>query len=160
MSMIGNFLGVTENQLQSLLAAPEGIGDFLYNGTEPRRELDVDKAWHVIHFLLCGDVGVGEFPLSFILDGQEIGDIDVGYGPARGFTSAQVHAIDDALRGIDAGALMTRWDSQAMRDEGIYGVDPDRPDEETEYIVGYYEDLRRFIADLASANMALVVYLN
>ena len=47
----------------------------------PTEEIDLDKSWHGIHFLLTGAAWEGERPLNFlILGGEEVGDIDVGHG--------------------------------------------------------------------------------
>ena len=54
-------------------------------------ETDLDKAWHGIHYLLTGTAWAGAEPLNFIVcGGTEVGDIDVGYGPARVFSSNDV----------------------------------------------------------------------
>jgi hypothetical protein len=103
MSMIGNFLGLSDIELQTLRRQPEGMMTFLYGedgeAVHPRR-LSVDKAWHGLHFLLNGDPWSGSPPLDFIVGGEAIGEVDVGYGPARGFSSAQVAAIHEALAPI------------------------------------------------------------
>jgi len=59
---------------------------------------------HGIHFLLTGTAWEGDFPLAFIVrGGREVGD--VGYGPARIFTSDEVQAIANALRPITREVL-------------------------------------------------------
>lgn len=161
MSMIGNFMAVTDLELRRLFVKPERVADFLYDeNADARKEIDVDKAWHAIHFLLTGDAWGGALPLAFIVLGNEIGDVDVGYGPARGFTSAQVKQIDEALRDIDAATLMSRWDARAVRAAEIYGVDPDNVEDETDYVGGYYESLREFVREAAAADCAIIVYVN
>src|SRR5215203_4027303 len=57
----------------------------------PVEEIDLDKSWHGIHYLLTKTAWAGEPPLSFlVLGGAEVGDIDVGYGTARAFRSDEV----------------------------------------------------------------------
>jgi hypothetical protein len=93
MSMIGNLRLVSDEQLNELFADPDQVEDFLYESGEPSpdEEDDVDKAWQGLHFLLTGSAWNGEPPLNFLVSGgREIGDVDVGYGPARGFTSTEV----------------------------------------------------------------------
>ena len=49
-------------------------------------EVDLDKAWHAIHFLLAASAWEGEGLRAFLLvGGKELGDVDVGYGPASFF---------------------------------------------------------------------------
>jgi hypothetical protein len=67
MSMIGNFLAVSAAKVEELMKNPEDIAAFLEEITESvednRDFLDVDKAWHGIHFLLTGSTWEGEAPL-------------------------------------------------------------------------------------------------
>ena len=66
----------------------------------------LDKSWHGIHFLLTGSAEGVRPPVDFILmGGREIGDLDLGYGPARAFTSAETKQI-----AFDARDL-SDWDS-------------------------------------------------
>ena len=59
--------------------------------------ISIEKAWHGLHYLLCGEVEPGSRPLSqAILGGAEVGE-DMGYGPARYFTLTQVAGIADEL---------------------------------------------------------------
>src|SRR5690348_12146296 len=98
MSMIGNFLLVSDDELQRVLAAPASVHDLVDAAYEGRgRDLvDVDKAWHCLHFLLTGTAWGGEPPLNFVaIGGTEIGEEDVGYGPARGFASQELRVIAD-----------------------------------------------------------------
>src|SRR5215831_2317265 len=73
--------------------------------------LSLDKAWHGLHFLLCGQPEPTAGPLgSVILGGTEIGDDDLGYGPARYFEPSEVGEIAAAL-GRDGleGELESRY---------------------------------------------------
>ena len=168
MSMIGNFRRLPELDLARLLADPELIGDYLGDeeppeGFGPFADLDVDKAWHGIHFLLTGTPWAGEAPWNFIAcGGTEIGDVDVGYGPARGFTSAQVREIASALVSMPPERLATRFDPKAMMAAEIYPTiwDRDPKDDDTcGYVIEYYDALRAFVAGAAAEGEALLVYI-
>ena len=54
MSMIGNYIRVSPARLAELRAKPDSIMDFLYpdDPSPLANHLDIDKAWHAIHFLL------------------------------------------------------------------------------------------------------------
>jgi hypothetical protein len=98
MSMVGNFLRASSCGL-----------------------LDVDKDWHCLHFLLTGTAWEGYPPLNFIaIGGREVGEEDVGYGPARGFASSDLKAISRALEAIDHAELPRRFDSRRMNELEIY----------------------------------------
>jgi hypothetical protein len=171
MSMIGCLRRLGDRDLARLLAEPELILDYLDSDGEeangsfgPHADIDVDKAWHGIHFLLTGSAWEGEFPLSFLVrGGAEVGDEDVGYGPARGFDSAQVRAIAKALAPIDGEALGDRFDPAAMTRAEIYPEIWDRDSEEddiVEYLVDSYETLRDFVTAAAEAGEALLVWVS
>ena len=124
----------------------------------------IDKAWHGIHFLLTGSAWEGELPLAFIVrGGTAIGDENVGYGPARGFSPDEVKEIARALGEIKKGTLQERFDPDAMMEAEIYPCIWDRPpedDDTLEYLVQFFGPLRQFVCDAAEAGEALLVYLN
>src|ERR1700733_10559446 len=135
MSMIGNFRRVSMHRIEALRADPTDITSVLYPEDEATQVgsdvlLDVDKAWHGIHFLLNGEAWEGTPPLDFIVGGQAIGDIDVGYGPARGFSADEVAAIAAALHPITAETLRARFDPAAMMAADIYPTIWDRKPED------------------------------
>ncbi len=158
MSMIANFRAATDLEIARLMREPEGITDFIER--EGARELDADKAWHAIHFLLAGQPWEGELPLGFIMAGRQIGDVDVGYGPASALTSVEVRSVAAALAPITREDLMSRWNRDAMREAEIYAVDPDKPDDEDEYVGVHYQALKEFVAGLATEGLGLIVYFS
>ena len=165
MSMIGNFRAVPDDEVDRLLADPNEIEDYLYEGeTTPDGEIDVDKAWHGLHYLLTGTAWEGDSPLDFILaGGREIGDVDVGYGPARAFRNPELREITRALDPITPEALRERFDPQRMLELGIYpeiwDSDP-REDDTLAYLLEYYGVLKDFLARGAARGDGLIVYLN
>src|SRR4051812_2160785 len=105
MSMIGNYLRVPAGQLARLREDPSDVLELLYpdggGGEHPDgMHLDIDKSWHAIQFLLTGDPWDGKPPLqNAVMGGVELGDEDVGYGPARGLSPPDVQAVSRALSG-------------------------------------------------------------
>jgi hypothetical protein len=62
--------------------------------------VSLDKAWHGVHYLLCGEVEPGPALLSqTVLGGVELGENEgfSGYGPPRYFTPAQVAELSQVL---------------------------------------------------------------
>ncbi len=147
------------------LPAPSDVSGPIQSAAQEEgpNDLDLDKMWHSIHFLLTGSAWGGEFPENFILQGREVGDVDVGYGPARGFTSWEVAQISSALDDIDGPDLLQRYDPQKLIAAEIYPSIWDRPEEEDdikEDILHSYVRLKAFIADAASRERAMLAYLN
>ena len=126
--------------------------------------LDLDKSWQGLHFLLTGtDLG-GDPPLNFIHRPESsIGDVDVGYGPARAVRSGEVHAIAAELERLPGEKLAERFDPEMMMELGIYPEiwNRDPADDDTlGYLLQYYEDLRGFVRRAADRDQGIVVYLN
>jgi len=164
MSMIGNFVAITNEQLQTLVADPDAVGAFLYpeNGDDPPGEqLDIDKAWHGIHFLLTGDAWDGAAPWSLVvLGGTPIGE-DVGYGPARYLLPAQVREVADALGTLPRNELAARFSPQAMEEAEIYPEIWVRDgDDGLEYLLANYDVLVKFYQQAAEQNCAMLLYIN
>ena len=92
MSMIGNYLMVDGETIQGIISGEIDMFEFLYNTEHSDDDyLDIDKAWHAIHYILCGHPWEGEPPyFNVVLGGTEINDEDVGYGPARYLVPAEV----------------------------------------------------------------------
>jgi hypothetical protein len=94
---------------------------------------------------------------------QRSGEEDVGYGPARGFSSAQVKQIAAALEGIDRAALAAKFDGKAMARAKVYPEIWARPDDQTrnlEYLLRAFDSVVQFVSGAAEAGEALLVYLN
>ncbi|MEP6849117.1 MAG: YfbM family protein [Acidobacteriota bacterium] len=127
-------------------------------------DVDVDKAWHGIHYLLTGTAWEGEFPLNFLVaGGTEVGDIDLGYGVARTFRSDAVSEINAALSEIDEQTLRTRFNPQQMTKLQIYPDIWDRDSDEDDtfgYCAEYFQILRNFVTRVAERNLGVVVYIS
>jgi uncharacterized protein DUF1877 len=121
--------------------------------------LSIDKAWHGIHYLLCGAVEPTSALISTaIMGGTELGDDFSGYGPARYFTAAEAGAIATELnRGTLEAEMNRRYDPAQMTKLGIYPngwAGPDLP-----WLMGEFRNLRAFYADASSKGFAMVTCL-
>jgi hypothetical protein len=125
---------------------------------------DLDKAWHGIHYLLTGTAWEGREPLNFLVSGgREVGDIDVGYGPARVLSAAQTRAAHEALAQVSDDELRRRFDPDEMTRKEIYPEIWDRPPEEDDtlgYLMEYVGVLRGFLAQAVDQGQGLVVCLS
>lgn len=162
MSMITTLVPAADDEIQSLLADPETIEDFI---EEKRTSLNLDKAWHGLHWLLTGSAEGGKEPLCYLVTGGEpIGDVDLGYGPARALTAEQVASWDAALAPISRDELAGRFDAKAMLDASIYPDIWARSASGEEDTLGYLLDafgsLRDFVAEARQEHQGMVVYLS
>ncbi len=124
---------------------------------------DLDKAWHGVHFLLTGSAWEGDFPLGFlVVGGTQVGDLDVGYGPARVFDSTEVRQIAEALAVVSSESLVARFDPKAFVAEDIYpSMDLANIDEEyLKYLTDYFQVAKGFTSETAKRGQAMLVYIN
>ena len=164
MSMIGNVVAVLPEQLQSFIEDPELIEAFLYpedGDAEPDWHVDLDKAWHAIHFTLNGKTWEGEGPLFLaVLGGEEVGE-DIGYGPARYLVPEHVKAVSAALSAVTPEVFGDQFNPSALAAAEIY---PDVWDREggdgLEYVQPFYIALRNFYMAAAERGDAVLIYLN
>jgi|SRR5271165_3004905 len=141
--------------LKQLSAAGAGFGI-----SPDQDRLDLEKSWHVLHYLLTGKAEDAPPPFgNAILGGQEIGD-DLGYGPARFLTPEQVRHVASALASVTKEDLAHRFDLDAMTKAHIYPVHGASADEsELELAQEYFELLSRYYAEAAAAGNAMLLYV-
>lgn len=162
MSMIGNFFAIEEAKAKELMSNPDSIEEFIYSEESPIDEsenfLDIDKSWHGIHFILTNNVWEGEPPArDVILGGEAVGE-DVGYGPARFLSVEEVKKVNSYLSGINSNYIKEKYNPEELEKNEIY---PNGwGDEDYDYLVGYFEDLKKFYEKAASENKMVIQYLN
>lgn len=124
---------------------------------------DLDKAWHGIHYLLTGTAWEGKAPLNLLVSGgAEVGDVEVGYGPARVLRAEEVRDAFRALEAIRDEELRARFDAEDMLRKEIYPSIWTRKPEEDDvlgYLMGYVGILRAFLAQVAQKGLGLVLHL-
>jgi len=119
--------------------------------------LDLDKAWHGIHYLLAGTAWTpGKGAGQVILGGTPLGG-DQGYGPARFFSVGEVRLLAGLLEAETPAKLTARFDAKAMDREKIY---PDvwvrEGKEALDYLLEYYVQLVAFYRAAAKADRAVL----
>lgn len=163
MGMVGCFAAIDSATLQKIRNEPSLIEEFLYpDGQEPERSIDVDKAWHGIHFMLTGQAYGGNGPLALVvMGGEEIGD-DVGYGPARLLTPEQVKSIASALEKLTIEEFQKAFKPAEMTAAEIYpDVIWERDGQEAlDYVLEYFEELVAFYRDAAARGDGVVLWLS
>lgn len=160
----------SDTTIQRLLADPDSIESFLYpdepdaddSPSDEGIEVDLDKAWHAIHFLLCGSADEGTGTAAFFLSGgTPIGDIDIGYGPARAMTAAQVADIAGFLEKLPPETLVQRYDAGKLDATDIYPNIWRRDGENAKaYLRDSYDTLRQHMATTARNRMGMVIALS
>lgn len=124
--------------------------------------MDLDKAWHGIHFLLTGSVEPnGTLASKVIMGGENIGP-DRGYGPAQLLRPAEVKAIAQLLEQTTPEMLRKRFKPKEMTQSGVYpAVIWERDgDDALSYVLDYYKKLVAFYRLAAERGQAVICVLS
>lgn len=163
MSMIAVLQQVDEGTIRALLEDPDRVLGVI-EGCSTDDAVDLDKAWHGIHFLLTRTAWDGSPPSCFLLvGGEEVGEVDVGYGPARLLRPPAVTAFANALQALDEETLRFRFDPGRMQEIDIYPAIWDRPAEQQDtlgYLLEHFATLRDFVGRASAAGRGLLVYMS
>ena len=167
MGMIGNYLRVTTEELESFLSDSSKLENRVYNGDSHKDTglIDVDKSWEAIFFLLTGQAlatcDEASPPFSWVLlPPNEIDpDQDMGYGPATYTTAAQTKELSAAINNITDDEIKRRYDGSRMNEMGIY---PEcwTDDVSREYLFDNFNSLKNFLTDAANNNQPVIVFIN
>jgi len=125
--------------------------------------LNLDKSWHVLHFLFTGRAWDGPLPAGVLLaGGREVGE-DLGYGPARTLTPDETKAFAKFLSGQSVPALAKRIDTGTMKKLGISGADHEdagaRADLEAD-VDHYLPQLQTYVGGAAKDGNGLVIWMS
>ena len=151
---------VDKSELAVLRERPQTIEEWLFEESQtlPKRHVDLDKAWHALHFLLTGNLEPDGTPIGdAILGGDPIGP-DLGYGPARVISADYAKEIHQAIDSIDIEAAYSKLDPDAAQLSMVYcGFEFDP--EEVTYLADYFNQLKAFYADAAQHEQAIIAYI-
>lgn len=143
-------LGVTSQRV-SETAIDESANELINDD-----ELDLDKVWDRLHFLLTGTFDDGQEPACFLVaGGEEIGNEDVG--TARIFRPDQVSQVATFLTGLSDDELARRYDPTRMTAVGIYSKRRHPGDKEFETLLEAFKDLRDFVTETSARGESLIV---
>jgi len=161
MSMTGRYLRVDSSVVAGILDAPSTLLDVLYPEPESAdhaaRYLDIDKTWHIIHFLLNNHAWEGSGPLfGAVLGGTELTDEDLGYGPARYLTPADVGATAQAIQQVSFNELWSSLDEARIHEADLYW---ETAPESEAYVRENYQALQAFFLKAATSNEAIILWL-
>lgn len=146
------------------MAEPGTIQEFLNAEGEnrPLAQLDLDKAWHAIHYLLTGSNWGGEYPLGMaVLGGMELGE-DIGYGPVRFLTPEEVQAVAVLLDTLSQQTLQERYVPSALEAVGIYpaGIWEEEGQQAFEWLMPWFFQLVAFYKAAGKNGNAMLLFLN
>jgi len=121
-------------------------------------EVDLDKAWHGIHYLLTGSAEPnGTLASKVIMGGEDIGP-DQGYGPAQLLYPEEVKAIAQLLEQTNPETLRGRFKPKEMTRADVYpSVIWERDgDQALKYLLEDYKKLVAFYKRAAERRQAVI----
>jgi hypothetical protein len=125
-------------------------------------EVDLDKSWHIVHYLLCGDAGRGEGPLALIGDDlHPLAEYDLGLGKPNVISSGQVKAFAAAASGMKTEDFLARYIPSEMPLSELYMgnvIERGDVDDIKGYAVENFEILRDFVQKAANSDEAIITY--
>jgi hypothetical protein len=141
------------SELELARVAREGVDEeTLMNG---RGTLDLDKSWHVLHYLLTGSAWDGPMPAAALLSGgREVGE-DLGYGPARALNAQETKAFAQFLSTQSESQLVKKIDVAKMEQLEIYAADQDSGED----VEHYFPQLKSYVADAAAKGQGLLIWM-
>jgi hypothetical protein len=159
MSMVFEARMLSAARAEQVAADPSLLEDLVEEDTPGQEFLDLDKAWHGVHWLLTGSVDETTTPEGqAVLGGTEVGD-DWGYGPPRLLRPDDVRRVAAALEAVTAADLRARFDPAAMTAADVYPFIWDEEDVFEEYLAPSYETLRDFYSRAAARGDAVLAVL-
>lgn len=166
MSMIGEYLRVTADELARAVQDPDWAFDFVEEvrdaeeevepGPGEARHFSTYKYWDLLRFLLARaevpvDVALGEEPFA--------DDEDWGYGPPRYLRPERVRLAAERLRGIGYSELVRGVDADQLTRADVYPLMWSEPGA-LEWGRRSYDGLVEFFEAAADAGDALIVWLD
>ena len=175
--------------VEQLRGRPKAVGEFIYQDPdayqEPRQgffgrwfnprsesnspiperrvgdETDLDKSWHILHYLLTGETGRADGPLGLIGDDlHPLADIDLGLGKPNVISCAAVKAFAQAAQAMSDDDLLARFKPDEMPTNDLYLGDViARGDHDMrEYALENFHVLRDFVTEAASNEEIVITY--
>jgi Domain of unknown function (DUF1877) len=162
MGMVGCFRALPPEQIEELQLHPDAVVELMDFEDVDADIIDVDKAWHAIHYMLTGNAKRGDDePASLaILGGVEVGG-DIGYGPARLLEPQDVARVADYLEKLPPEFFAEYYNPEAMDAMGIYPEIWMRDGEEgLRYVRDWYQLLRTFYINSSKQNNGVLLWLS
>ncbi|MBO2010520.1 YfbM family protein [Siccationidurans soli] len=165
---------ITLDYAGKLLADPDQVLHYVDKADSGRlpkeaqgEDLNLDKAWHGLHYLLTGTDWGGPEPTCYLLaGGAQVGDEEehdvYGYGPARILMPAQVAAFRTVVDALTVAEIQRRYNGPAMTKLKIYPEIWDREaetSENLEFLEEAASELRAFLGCATRQQQAIILYL-
>jgi hypothetical protein len=142
------------SELELARMAREGVDEDVLMGADGALELD--KSWHVLHYVLTGAAWDGPMPAAALLSGgREVGE-DLGYGPARALSAKETQAFAQFLAAQSEASLVKKLNVPKMQSMDIYAADEDSEED----LNHYFPQLKSYVTDAAAKGQGLLIWMS
>jgi hypothetical protein len=135
-----------------------GIGPF-------EQALNLEKSWHILHYLVTGHTDDFNAPGDALLTGEPLGE-DVGYGPARLHDETATQQFGRILETLDLTQLQARVNLREMKRLRVYSM-PMGPGSDAEYenelraeVANYFPLLRDYVVRMSEKHDGLLIWIS
>ena len=160
MGMTAYFKILNTSEFMLVATKPNEIEDMLFpvDADDPfEGQTYLDKEWHNIHYLLCGELEPNGTALGdAVLGGNPMGP-DLGYGHGRLIHSGRVSEISKALEGVDFESLYSSIDKSDKKLEDVYSSFEFEVSER-EYHLELFEKLKLMYRKAAEESCSVFAY--
>ena len=162
MGMSGNYFRPSESTVDDIRRGAVALSDFIYDKSQKENIVDIDNAWHAIHFTLTGNAYGGEDDNIFsrlVLSGNTLIEGDEEYS-AMLISPEDVKALSAALLALKREDFRERFSMEEMLENEIYPVTEDDDEEDFfDYVWDAVEELKEFFEAAAQEGQAVIFYM-
>ncbi len=161
MGMTACFRRAAAVDLPGIEANPGAAAELLFEPTDAGArgpvQVDIDKMWNGLHWLLAGDTENTDGLGAVVLGGEEVGE-DCGYGPARLHRPDEVARLSAELNVVTEDQLRARWNPEQMLADDVYPSIWDEGDAVfEEELLPAFRQVRALFAEAADAGEGVLV---
>ncbi|MBP1996712.1 YfbM family protein [Paenibacillus eucommiae] len=157
MGMIGLYKAVPEHLVKKLAAGDLTVEELISFSGE---ELDIDKAWQGIHYVLTGKIMGGDQPLGNVVPMLDDQGMDLHDFGAFYLYPEQVKAAIEAISEYSQEQFSAKFEQNNPIQEQVYPVGSDEDYQEfLDYLYQYFTAIQSFYRSIAAAGNGVIFYI-
>lgn len=164
MSMVLCYLRVNEDEFDKIKESFEYLHKIFFNEDDSKvnSSLDIDKSWDGISFILCNYSRSSKHPFSKLFMGANTihPGKHLGNGPTFFLTKDEVTFLSKKINEFSVEDFRKKFDAQKMMNAHIYPEIWLIDENALDYLLHYFEKIKRFLKDASSENQFVVMAMN
>ncbi len=159
MGMLGHYTAVDNEIIRRLTEGQELLED-LEIELENEDQLDIDKSWQGIHYLLCGSIDDGAPPLGYVVPMLDEQNIEFEPFGAFYLHPAQVAEASQAISGLTEERAKELYAFDKMVEDAVYPiVEGEDGAAFFDYIWTYLREIKQFYTQASAEGKGLIFYI-